>query len=97
MCRFVLAVAACGLWLLPALPAGAEDRTIVWEVNVPTPYLSGPRSGTLTLWMTASKVRQSDGYRDWIYDVPPVRGSISTTRPASNGKEPRRSGRGLLP
>ncbi len=65
----VLVAAACGLWLLAAQPAAAEDMTIVSEVVVPKPYTVGPRNATLTLWMTPGKVRLSDGYRDWIYDV----------------------------
>jgi hypothetical protein len=77
MRHFKLA-AACGLWLLAVAQAGAEDLTIVSEVVVPTadivgpksnPHIMGPKSGRVTLWMTASKLRQSDGYRDWIYDV----------------------------
>lgn len=69
MRRLGLVAAACGLWLMAGLPAVADDLTIVSEVIVPRPYLGGPKSATLTLWMTAGKVRQSDGYRDWIYDV----------------------------
>jgi len=69
MRRLVLAAAACGLWLLAVLPVAADDLTIVSEVVVPRPYLIGPKSATLTLWVTPRKVRQSDGFRDWIYDV----------------------------
>src|SRR5262245_31097533 len=69
MRRLVLAAAACGLWLLAVLPAGAEDLTVVSEVKVSERALAGPKNATLTLWMTAGKIRQSDGYRDWIYDV----------------------------
>jgi hypothetical protein len=59
-------LAAAGLCLLAVHAAAAEDLTIVSEVVVaPRPYVSA----TLTLWMTAGKVRLSDGHRDWIYDV----------------------------
>ncbi len=69
MRRLVLAAAACGLCLLAIQPAAAEDVTIVSEVVVPKRYTVGPRNATLTLWMTPGKVKLSDGYRDWIYDV----------------------------
>ncbi len=65
-----VAVAACGLWLSIIAQAAAEDLTIVSEVKVSTPALVGPRSATLTLWMTPGNVRLSDGHRDWIYDIP---------------------------
>jgi hypothetical protein len=63
------AVALCGLCLLAVQPAAAEDLTIVSEIVIPKPFLVGPKPGTLTLWMSSTKVKQSDGYRDWIYDV----------------------------
>jgi hypothetical protein len=64
-----LAVAVCGLCLLAVQPAAAEDLTIVSEIVIPKPFLVGPKPGTLTLWMSSTKVKQSDGYRDWMYDV----------------------------
>jgi hypothetical protein len=68
MPHFKLA-AVCGLWLLALTQAAAEDVTIVAEIAVPGRYTVGPKNATLTVWMTASKIRQSDGYRDWIYEV----------------------------
>jgi hypothetical protein len=62
-----LAAATCCLTL--SLPAAAEDLTVVYNVTVPKPYLVGPVSGTATLWISASKVRWSNGSKDWVFEV----------------------------
>jgi hypothetical protein len=64
-----LAFAATCCLTLSLAAAAAEDLTIVYNITVPNPYLVGPVSGTATLWISANKVRWSNGSKDRIFEV----------------------------
>ncbi len=55
---------AAGLFLLAALPAAPEDLTVVSKV-----MSAKGEGGTATLYISSSKIRQSDSNHDTIFDL----------------------------